>query len=58
MTVGRLMLRHAAMVEGNKTPEELRGCSMLWTVRIVANSLETRQQIPVDRFGPKMLADG
>lgn len=57
MTVGSLTLRYCATVKGNKTPEELRGCSKWWNCRIVANALETRRAVPLDRFGPKMLKD-
>ena len=57
MTVGSLTLRYVASVKGNKTPEELRGCSKWWNARIVANALETRRAVPLHRFGPKMLKD-
>ena len=57
MTVGSLTLRYVTTVRGNKTPEELRGCSKWWNTRVVANALETRRAVPLDRFGPKMLKD-
>jgi integrase len=57
ITVGSLTLRYCATVKGNKTPEELRGCSKWWNARIVASALETRRAVPLDRFGPKMLKD-
>jgi integrase len=57
MTVGGLMLRYLASIKGNKTAEELRGCSKWWNARVVANALETRRAVPLDRFGPKMLKD-
>jgi integrase len=57
MTVGGLTLRYVAAVKGSKTPEQLRGCSKWWNARVVANALETRRAVPLDRFGPKMLKD-
>lgn len=57
MTVGGLLLRYLTTVKGSKTPEELRGCSKWWNVRVVANALETRRAVPLERFGPKMLKD-
>lgn len=57
MTVGSLMLRYLATVKGNKSPEQLRGCSKWWNVRVVQNALETRRAVPLHRFGPKMLKD-
>ena len=57
MTVGGLTLRYVAAVKGGKSPEQLRGCSKWWNARVVANALETRRAVPLDRFGPKMLKD-
>ncbi|MFM7207821.1 MAG: tyrosine-type recombinase/integrase [Planctomycetaceae bacterium] len=57
MTVGGLTLRYVASIKGSKTAEQLRGCSKWWNARVVANALETRRAVPLDRFGPKMLKD-
>jgi integrase len=57
LSIGGLLVRYLQAVKGNRTPEELRGCSRWWRARQVANALDSRTAVPVELLGPRMLRE-
>ena len=57
LSIGGLLVRYLQAVKGNRTPEELRGCSRWWRARQVANALNSRTAVPVELLGPRMLRE-
>ena len=57
LSIGGLLVRYLQSVKGNRTPEELRGCSRWWRARQVANALDSRTAVPVELLGPRMLRE-
>jgi integrase len=55
MTVGALLVRYLLEVKAERPVD--RKHAKWWLARSIANALEGRRSIPLDEFGPKMLAE-
>ena len=55
MTVGSLLVQYLIEVRAERPID--RSHSKWWLARSIANALKSRQAIPLDQFGPKLLAE-
>jgi len=55
LTVGALLVRYLLEVKAERPVD--RKHAKWWLARSIANALEGRRSIPLDQFGPKMLAE-
>lgn len=55
MTIGSLMVQYLIEIRAERPID--RSHSKWWLARSIARALESRQSIPLDRFGPKLLAE-